>query len=414
MTMTSHRAPLPYILHQSKTSPAYHPALSDESREPSNWNNANNSNASREFSRHQDGYLSDTRQDSTRRARRDSSMRNRPPLNVPKLALNSSGSISRPRYVSNVTTVSPSHHDSSAVIMNPRELQSSHFPNGYISASQEMSHSRQTSNLSRLDETRSSTVHSKLSTNHVSKTPDKTFTSIAEENLDEEARKEKYSKPRLLAFLSNYRQALDRRLLSLFLLFFGALIMTLLSLQLLYHVDGLQSSQSDLLEDDHLVLRSVGLVCMCTTIILNMCCLGVSAMQFVCAIRLLLTMPCGQLRLSGYLTRCERVRVAVTVGYFLSILLFFVVLILYSFMHFELKTAYAATGFIAAGVIFFICAATHNTLVWWKQAKMPYEEVKLHGSHDNLAFLRDGNITRGSSEPTVIKLEDINELSTLV
>ncbi|XP_014674449.1 PREDICTED: uncharacterized protein LOC106814626 [Priapulus caudatus] len=290
-------------------------------------------------------------------------------------------------------------------------------PNGFLP--QDLSHSRQTSNLSRLDETRSSHVSVPATAAAREKTLSTTMTTVVADDNARNAsllRRDRKVAPHARAESARAPRH-DLRFVNLAVLFLGATVMTILALQLLYHIEGAMHAPrtaSQLPQRHHDALRKVAAVFACVAVVLDLCAVLVSAMQLLCAVRLLLTRPCPELRVTSYLSQCFVVRVSVVIGFFISLLLLLVVLALYYYMRFDLEAAYISTAFIAAATIFFIIAASHNAWAWHKQASMPYQEPR--GAHDNAGFVRDFDVTCCSSEPPLIgvKLEDIHELSTLV
>lgn len=214
-------------------------------------------------------------------------------LNVPKLSLNNTGN-SKAKCIVPVTgnRIPKQGALPGSVVITPPELGTRPPPNGYLP--HDMSHSRQTSNLSRLDDTRSSKLSVPLK--------DKTVSTVAEENMRNVSllcRGKKVSRKWTSSSPAAGALPQDHRLINLAILFLGSTVMTILCLQLLYHVEGTMYSQpvqSEVTPRQHSILRKTSAVFLCVAIILDLCSVVVSSMQVLCAVRLLLTRPCPDLR----------------------------------------------------------------------------------------------------------------------
>lgn len=102
------------------------------------------------------------------------------------------------------------------------------------------------------------------------------------------------------------------------------------------------------------------------TLTLNLSCLMVCAIQFIFATKLVKTSH-GSLRTSKYLKQASISRICAIGGFFLSIPLFLIGIVLFSFLHFHETSAILTSVVIGFGIVFCGAAVVHNVFVWQRE-----------------------------------------------
>merc|ERR1712051_129743 len=101
------------------------------------------------------------------------------------------------------------------------------------------------------------------------------------------------------------------------------------------------------------------------TLVLNLCCLVVCAIQFLFAVKLVKSTH-GRHRTNKYLKGAASTRVCAIAGFFVSIPLFLTGVVLYTFLHFDSTPAIVSAVLIGLGILFCGGAVVHNVFVWQK------------------------------------------------
>jgi len=108
-------------------------------------------------------------------------------------------------------------------------------------------------------------------------------------------------------------------------------------------------------------------VAMCAlTLSLNLSCLLVCAIQFLFAAKLVKTSQ-GRLRTTKYLKKASITRVCAIGGFFLSIPLFLIGIVLFTFLHFNETPAIVTSIVIGLGIVFCGGAVIHNVFIWQRE-----------------------------------------------
>lgn len=126
-----------------------------------------------------------------------------------------------------------------------------------------------------------------------------------------------------------------------------------------YQFEFLTPSQFDALYDVTLALCAL-------TLVLNLCCLVVCAIQFLFAVKLVKS-PQGRQRTAKYLKGAASTRGCAIGGFFFSIPLFLTGVVLYTFLHFDSVPSIVASVFVGLGIVFCGAAVVHNVFVWQKE-----------------------------------------------
>jgi len=109
-------------------------------------------------------------------------------------------------------------------------------------------------------------------------------------------------------------------------------------------------------------------VAMCAlTLSLNLSCLLVCAIQFLFAAKLVKSSQ-GRLRTTKYLKKASITRVCAIGGFFLSIPLFLIGIVLFTFLHFNETPAIVTSVVIGLGIVFCGGAVIHNVFIWQREA----------------------------------------------
>ncbi|CAG2163776.1 unnamed protein product [Oppiella nova] len=133
------------------------------------------------------------------------------------------------------------------------------------------------------------------------------------------------------------------------------------------------------------------------TISLDLCCLFVSCIQFLSAVKLMKT-PFGKKRTFEFLKKTSHIRVAAVGAFLISIPIFFTGVILFTFVNFDEVPALATSVIIGLAIVFCGIASVQNVYLWqWEKTKASQEM-----SESRIIHLRDSGYL-----PTI-------ELSTLV
>lgn len=108
-------------------------------------------------------------------------------------------------------------------------------------------------------------------------------------------------------------------------------------------------------------------VAMCAlTLSLNLSCLLVCAIQFLFAAKLVKSSN-GRLRTTKYLKKASLTRTCAIGGFFLSIPLFLIGIVLFTFLHFNETPAIVTSVVIGLGIVFCGGAVIHNVFVWQRE-----------------------------------------------
>jgi len=108
-------------------------------------------------------------------------------------------------------------------------------------------------------------------------------------------------------------------------------------------------------------------VAMCAlTLSLNLSCLLVCAIQFLFAAKLVKSSN-GRLRTTKYLKKASLTRTCAIGGFFLSIPLFLIGIVLFTFLHFNETPAIVTSVVIGLGIVFCGAAVIHNVFVWQRE-----------------------------------------------
>lgn len=108
-------------------------------------------------------------------------------------------------------------------------------------------------------------------------------------------------------------------------------------------------------------------VAMCAlTLSLNLSCLLVCAIQFLFAAKLVKS-PNGRLRTSKYLKKAAITRTCAIAGFFISIPLFLIGIVLFTFLHFNETPAIVTSVVIGLGIVFCGGAVIHNVFIWQRE-----------------------------------------------
>jgi len=108
-------------------------------------------------------------------------------------------------------------------------------------------------------------------------------------------------------------------------------------------------------------------VAMCAlTLSLNLSCLLVCAIQFLFAAKLVKSSN-GRLRTTKYLKKASLTRTCAIGGFFLSIPLFLIGIVLFTFLHFNETPAIVTSVVIGLGIVFCGGAVVHNVFVWQRE-----------------------------------------------
>lgn len=108
-------------------------------------------------------------------------------------------------------------------------------------------------------------------------------------------------------------------------------------------------------------------VAMCAlTLSLNLSCLLVCAIQFLFAAKLVKSSN-GRLRTTKYLKKASLTRTCAIGGFFLSIPLFLIGIVLFTFLHFNETPAIVTSVVIGLGIVFCGGAVIHNVFIWQRE-----------------------------------------------
>lgn len=137
-------------------------------------------------------------------------------------------------------------------------------------------------------------------------------------------------------------------------------------------------------------------VAMCAlTLSLNLSCLLVCAIQFLFAAKLVKS-PNGRLRTSKYLKKAAITRTCAIAGFFISIPLFLIGIVLFTFLHFNETPAIVTSVVIGLGIVFCGGAVIHNVFIWQRE-----KTVLRKGSTAILnGTLKDVTMNKGSRSMT--------------
>lgn len=162
---------------------------------------------------------------------------------------------------------------------------------------------------------------------------------------------------------------------SLGLLSLVSLLLALGSLVFLLKIipDGATSSRSATSDNVNLLTAEESVtvyrvtVAMCAlTLSLNLSCLLVCAIQFLFAAKLVKSTN-GRLRTTKYLKKASLTRTCAIGGFFLSIPLFLIGIVLFTFLHFNETSAIVTSVVIGLGIVFCGGAVIHNVFVWQRE-----------------------------------------------
>lgn len=349
-------------------------------------------------------------------------------LNVPKLSLQdlSPRPVSSNRYVTSVAVnntparTSPTRDISRIQIQTRNGSPTRGRPNGQVP----YDNSPNTASTSRLEDSRS-TEHSKGMDKKKHGTGEKRIRegTSPKRGSPEGRRKVTINKPIVIQCPRHFGTdtGIMENLFSLGLFFLGAILLGGLGLQLLYkfsfEVDINPRAWSSISKEEAKLFVQVCVILLYGVTVLDLLCVLVCAMQFACIVRILLETSQGYVRAWRFLTNCAFTRNVVITGFFFSVLLIIVVLVLFAFIHFKIETASISTAFLAGGVGFFIITAAHNTYTWRKQVNMPADLLRSREEQglDNQGYVKDnGDTLSASGHRSVLTADDIRALSTLV
>ncbi|CAG0893846.1 unnamed protein product [Darwinula stevensoni] len=127
--------------------------------------------------------------------------------------------------------------------------------------------------------------------------------------------------------------------------------------------------EDGLRKEEWMLMHELSLALTALTLSLDICCLLVSAVQFVFAVKLLKS-PHGQLRTAKYLKDSSRSQSCAIGGFFLSVPIFLTGVILYTFMHFHSRSAIVTSILLGLGVLFCGIAMIHNVYIWQKDKSL--------------------------------------------
>jgi len=121
-----------------------------------------------------------------------------------------------------------------------------------------------------------------------------------------------------------------------------------------------------LTEQESNVVYQVTMTMCSLTLSLNLSCLLVCAIQFLFAAKLVKASQ-GRLRTTKYLKKASITRVFAISGFFLSIPLFLIGIVLFTFLHFHETPAIVTSIVIGLGIVFCGGAVIHNVFIWQKE-----------------------------------------------
>jgi len=139
-------------------------------------------------------------------------------------------------------------------------------------------------------------------------------------------------------------------------------------------------------------------VAMCAlTLSLNLSCLLVCAIQFLFAAKLVKSAN-GRLRTTKYLKKAAITRTCAIAGFFLSIPLFLIGIVLFTFLHFNETPAIVTSVVIGLGIVFCGGAVIHNVFIWQREktAQRKGSTAILNGT------MKDGTKNRSLAQSHIV------------
>lgn len=141
-------------------------------------------------------------------------------------------------------------------------------------------------------------------------------------------------------------------------------------------------------------------VAMCAlTLSLNLSCLLVCAIQFLFAAKLVKSTN-GRLRTTKYLKKAAITRTCAIAGFFLSIPLFLIGIVLFTFLHFNETPAIVTSVVIGLGIVFCGGAVIHNVFIWQRE-----KTAQRKGGHSTQILngtLKDGTKNRSVTQSHIV------------
>jgi len=155
---------------------------------------------------------------------------------------------------------------------------------------------------------------------------------------------------------------------SLGLLCLVSLLLALLSLVFLVKISPMPSRKDPqfLTQAEYVVVYEVTLAMCCISLCLNLSCLLVCVIQYLFTAKLVRSSQ-GRIRSSKYLKKAGVTRVCAIVGFILSIPLFLIGIVLFTFLHFNSTPAIVTSIVIGIGIIFCGGAVVHNVFLWQRE-----------------------------------------------
>jgi len=125
--------------------------------------------------------------------------------------------------------------------------------------------------------------------------------------------------------------------------------------------------QENLLTDlESRTVHQVTVAMIALTLSLNLSCLLVCAIQFLFAAKLVKSSQ-GRIRTTKYLKKASITRTCAIAGFFLSIPLFLIGIVLFTFLHFNETPAIVTSVVIGVGIVFCGAAVIHNVFIWQRE-----------------------------------------------
>merc|ERR1712198_575513 len=133
------------------------------------------------------------------------------------------------------------------------------------------------------------------------------------------------------------------------------------------------------------------------TLSLNLSCLLVCAIQFLFAAKLVKSSN-GRLRTTKYLKKASLTRTCAIGGFFLSIPLFLIGIVLFTFLHFNETPAIVTSVVIGLGIVFCGGAVIHNVFIWQREktAQRKGSTAILNGT------MKDGTKNRSLAQSHIV------------
>lgn len=127
------------------------------------------------------------------------------------------------------------------------------------------------------------------------------------------------------------------------------------------------TSLENLLTDlESRTVHQVTVAMIALTLSLNLSCLLVCAIQFLFSAKLVKSSQ-GRIRTTKYLKKASITRTCAIAGFFLSIPLFLIGIVLFTFLHFNETPAIVTSVVIGVGIVFCGAAVIHNVFVWQRE-----------------------------------------------